>query len=214
MPASLANTIYDLLSRIYTWGFGQMLTTLLVFIHLLATCIAVGVLLIQDFSLARAQGKPLAKPEIVELKLSATRVSFALVALWVSGIALVTNGYLGHPDYVLNEKIWAKITVVFVLSLNGLLLHYYAFPLITTGKGLNGLKLSQKTLIALSGSVSSTSWLFACYLGIARPWNFSITYGSMMLIYFSLIVITFVVACQCIKSFSKGDELIAEKKIA
>jgi hypothetical protein len=82
-----------------------MLTTLLIFIHLLATCIAVGVLLIQDFSLARAQGKPLAKPEIVELKLSATRVSYALVALWVSGIALVATGYLGHPDYVLNEKL-------------------------------------------------------------------------------------------------------------
>jgi hypothetical protein len=191
-----------------------MLTTLLIFIHLLATCIAVGVLLIQDFALARAQGKPLAKPEIVELQLSATRVSYALVALWVSGIALVATGYLGHPDYVLNEKLWAKITVVFVLSLNGFILHYYAFPLMTTGKGLNGLRLSEKTLIALSGSISSTSWLFACYLGIARPWSYSITYGSMMLIYFSLIAITFVVACQCIKSFSKTDELIAEKHIA
>ena len=187
-----------------------MMNTLLVFLHLLATCIAVGVLLIQDVALARAHGKPLTESEISELKLSATRVSLALVALWVSGTALVIQGYLGHPDYILNEKLWAKITVVLVLTLNGVLLHYYTFPRITAGSGLCGLKAREKTLIALSGSASSISWLFACFLGIARPWSFTISYSSVMLIYIGLMTIAFVVAYQCINSFSKGTLVIKE----
>jgi hypothetical protein len=191
-----------------------MLNTLLLFSHLLATCIAVGVLLIQDIALARAQGKALSKIEITELQLSAKRVSIALVALWISGIALVTQGYLGHPDYLLNEKLWAKITVVFVLTINGIILHYYSFPRITTSNGLSDLTFSEKTLVALSGSVSSMSWLFACFLGIARPWNFTASYSSMMLIYISLIAVAFIVACQCINYFSKSNVMIEEKRIA
>ena len=190
------------------------MNTLLIFLHLMATCIAVGVLLIQDVALARAHGKPLTQREITELKLSATRVSLALVALWATGIALVVNGYLGHPDYLLNEKLWAKVTVVLVLTLNGVLLHFYTFPRITTESGLRGLKFNEKTLVALSGSVSSVSWLFACFLGIARPWSFTVNYGSIMLIYSGLMMIAFVVACQCIKSFSKSSLMVEEKPLA
>jgi uncharacterized membrane protein len=191
-----------------------MLSTFLVFLHLLATCIAVGILLIQDIALIRTHGRPLSKPEIAELQLSASRVCHALIALWITGLAIVLNGYLGHPDYVLNEKLWAKITVVLILTLNGVFLHYYAFPRITTGEGINNLKLTEKTLVALSGSVSSVSWLFACYLGIAKTWSFSASYESMMLIYFSLVTISFIIGYLCITYFSKSTMMIKEENIA
>src|SRR5688572_23766600 len=96
-----------------------MINTLLVYIHLLAACVAVGILLTQDYALARSQGKPLTTIEMAELKLNAHRVSIALSLLWITGIALVVNGYLGHPDYIINEKLWAKISVVAILTLNG-----------------------------------------------------------------------------------------------
>src|SRR5687767_12397887 len=134
-----------------------MLNTLLVFLHLLATCIAVGILLIQDFSLARTHGRPLSRMEINELQLSASRVCNALIVLWITGIALVADGYLGHPDYVLNEKLWAKITVVVILTFNGVLLHYFAFPRITTSDGISNLTSTEKVLIAFSGSASTIS---------------------------------------------------------
>lgn len=191
-----------------------MLNTFLVFLHLLATCIAVGILLIQDFALARTHGRPLSRSEIADLQLSASRVCNALIVLWITGLAIVLNGYLGHPDYVLNEKLWVKITVVFILTLNGVVLHYYAFPRITTGEGISNLKLTEKTLVALSGSVSTTSWLFACYLGIARSWSFSTSYASMMLIYFSLATTGFIIGYLCITYFSKSTLMIEEENIA
>lgn len=191
-----------------------MLNTLLVFLHLLATCIAVGILLIQDFALARTHGRPLSRTEINELQLAASRVCNALIVLWITGVALVVDGYLGHPDYVLNEKLWAKITVVVILTLNGVILHHYAFPRITTSDGISNLTSTEKALIAFSGSASSISWLFACYLGIARPWNFTTSYGLMMLIYFSLMGIGFLIAYQCITYFSKSNEMIEEENIA
>ena len=184
-----------------------MINTLLVYIHLLAACVAIGILLIQDYALARSQGKPLTELEMVELKLSAHRVSLALALLWITGIALVVNGYLGHPDYIINEKLWAKISVVMVLTLNGFFLHYFCFPRLCTGTGINKLTLREKILLAFSGSLSTTSWLFACYLGIARPWNYSIEYSQMMTIYLCLIATAFVTACQCLWYFSRAETI-------
>jgi uncharacterized membrane protein len=184
-----------------------MINTLLVYIHLLAACVAVGILLIQDYALARSQGKPLTTIEMAELKLSAHRVSLALSLLWITGIALVVNGYLGHPDYIINEKLWAKISVVAILTLNGFFLHHFCFPRLCTDAGINKLSLREKILLALSGSLSTTSWLFACYLGIARPWSYSIEYSQMMMIYACLIATAFIIACQCLWYFSRAEAI-------
>lgn len=190
-----------------------MINTLLVYLHLLAACVAVGILLIQDYALARTQGKALTTPEMIELKISAHRVSLALVLLWITGIALVVNGYLGHPDYIINEKLWAKISVVTILTLNGFLLHYFCFPRLCIGTGINKLALSEKLLLAFSGSLSTTSWLFACYLGIARPWSYSIEYNQMMTIYLCLVATAFITACQCLWYFSRA-EAITEMRLS
>lgn len=99
--------------------------TLIVYIHLIAACIAIGILLIQDLALAKSLGKPLSKTAIQELSKSADVMFVALVALWVSGLTLVVMGYLDNPQqYLFNEKLWAKYTVVSILTINGLLLHF------------------------------------------------------------------------------------------
>lgn len=184
-----------------------MINTFLVYIHLLAACVAVGILLLQDYALARAQGKALTEIETTELQRSAHRVSLALALLWITGIALVIHGYLGDPNYIINEKLWAKICVVAILTLNGFFLHCFCFPRLCTGVGINKLPLQEKVLLAFSGSLSTTSWLFACYLGIARPWNYSIEYNQIMEIYLYLIATAFVIGCQCLWYFSRAEAI-------
>ena len=105
-----------------------MLKTLIVYAHLLAACVAVGILLMQDLALAKTRGNALSAPAIKDLTKSAEIMFIALVLLWISGLALVLLGYLENPQqYLMNEKLWAKFTVVSILTLNGIALHYFSF---------------------------------------------------------------------------------------
>lgn len=189
-----------------------MINSLLVYIHLLAACVAIGILLIQDYALFKTNGRRLTALEINELHLNARRVSVALLLLWVTGIAIVIKGYVGHPDYVINPKLWAKLSVVVVLTINGCLLHNFCFPRLCKPHGINDLANADKILLAFSGSLSTTSWLYASYLGIARHWNFSMTYMDVMAIYIGTFLMVFIIACQCLWYFAKVSQIPVQPK--
>jgi hypothetical protein len=57
------------------------------------------------------------------------------------------------------------LIVVAALTLNGILLHLVAFPMVT-GKPQNPNKAA--TIAATLGAVSITSWLYASFVGVAR----------------------------------------------
>ncbi len=180
--------------------------TLIVYAHLLAACVAVGILLIQDLALAKSKGSPLSATAIKDLTKSAEIMFVALVVLWISGLSLVLLGYLENPQqYLMNEKLWAKFTVVSVLTLNGIALHYFSFPRVTSRRGLLGLPTFEQILVVLTGALSSVSWLFACYLGIARPWNYTVDYSLIMFIYSGLLVGAFIVAGEVLRAMRKAE---------
>lgn len=107
----------------------------------------------------------------------------ALIVLWISWLSLVLLGYLDNPaQYLMNEKLWAKFTVVSALTLNGIALHYFSFPRITCMCGFLLVPGFEQILVVLTGVISSVSWLFACYLGIACPWNYTVGYSDIILI--------------------------------
>ena len=183
-----------------------MLKTLIVYAHLLAACVAIGILLIQDLALAKSKGSPLSATAIKDLTRSAEIMFIALIALWISGLSLVLIGYLDNPEqYLMNEKLWAKFTVVSVLTLNGIALHYFSFPRVTSRKGLLGLPTFEQILVTLTGALSSVSWLFACYLGIARPWNYTVDYSFVMFIYSGLLIGAFIVAGEVLRAMRRAE---------
>lgn len=180
--------------------------TLIVYAHLLAACVAIGILLIQDLALAKSKGSPLSATAIKDLTRSAEIMFIALVLLWISGLTLVLLGYLENPQqYLMNEKLWAKFTVVSVLTLNGIALHYFSFPRVTSRKGLLGLPTFEQILVTLTGALSSVSWLFACYLGIARPWNYTVDFSFVMFIYSGLLVGAFIVAGEVLRAMRRAE---------
>lgn len=183
-----------------------MLKTLIVYAHLLAACVAIGILLIQDLALAKSKGSPLSATAIKDLTKSAEIMFIALILLWISGLSLVLIGYLDNPEqYLMNEKLWAKFTVVSVLTLNGIALHYFSFPRVTSRKGLLGLPTFEQILVTLTGALSSVSWLFACYLGIARPWNYTVDYSFVMFIYSGLLIGAFIVAGEVLRAMRRAE---------
>lgn len=184
----------------------SIMKTLIVYAHLLAACVAIGILLIQDLALAKTRGKALPAAAIKDLTKSASIMFVALIVLWISGLSLVLLGYLDNPaQYLMNEKLWAKFTVVSVLTLNGIALHYFSFPRVTCARGFLSVPGFEQILVVLTGAISSVSWLFACYLGIARPWNYTVDYNYIMFIYSGLLICAIIVAGEALRSMRRDD---------
>ena len=178
--------------------------TLIVYMHLIAACIAVGVIFMQDLSLMKTRGSPLSAQAIAELQQAATIISSSLTALWISGLAIVLIGYIDNPQqYLMNQKLWAKFAVVVVLTLNGVALHRFSFPRVVSTRGILSLGVIEKTLVVFTGTVSTVSWLFACYLGIARSWNHTVDFSFVMSVYLGLLTVACVFGCTVIHFFKE-----------
>ena len=85
-------------------------------------------------------------------------VTLALVVLWVSGLAIVIIGYLDNPAYLMNQKLWGKFTVVSILTINGLILHYYSFPKLMSPVGFLGAGRTEQLFVLVTAVVSLVSW--------------------------------------------------------
>jgi len=178
--------------------------TFLVYSHLLSACFAIGVLVMQDLALAKIQGRSMNSRAIDELKANAGMVSIALIMLWVTGFGLVAQGYLNDPAYILNQKLWAKVAVVITLTLNGVILHYYSFPKLMAPQGFWSNKTNTQLIVVATAVISLVSWLFACYLGIARTWNNTVSFSYVMAFYAAALTFGSFIALEVWRSVRKS----------
>ncbi|WP_073955646.1 hypothetical protein [Thalassospira sp. TSL5-1] len=112
----------------------------------------------------------------------ARNTAFWLAMLWISGLALIGMGIGFAPAAIMaNGKVFAKVTVVAILTLNGLFLHFYAFPFFAGSRGT--ITNFQILVCSVSGAVSSVSWLFASLFGVARKVAPFMTYQNFMSVY-------------------------------
>lgn len=168
-----------------------MLNTFIIYSHLLLTCLALGSVLVADFKIWQNRNNPPNKVAINAILETEKIAIWALVGLWVTGALLIAHGYNTQGiEYVMNEKVWAKVTVVSILTINGYLLHKTCFPVIKQ-QALMSLKRRTLVFLALFGTISSSAWLFAAFLGIARPWSHHLQYEQMMAFYSAIFVLFF-----------------------
>lgn len=176
-----------------------MLKTLLVYGHLLATCIALGRVLLADHKLWLWRKTRLGATQRAYLEETQKIVTLALLALWASGLLLVLQGYLDEGQrYLLNQKLWAKVAVVVLLSINGMLLHRIGFPLLQRAPYAFQ-SFPSRSRLALLGALSTSGWLFAAFLGVVRPWNHVLPCLHVLAVFAALLVMAcgsaLIVAC-------------------
>jgi hypothetical protein len=129
--------------------------------HIIAFALALATILKEDVRLLRAQ-----RIDSASLLASAKLVKWLLLALWVTGVPMVMLDIGTDVSLLLGKpKLLAKLIVVGAVTLNGILLHLVAFPMVT-GKPKNPNRAA--TIAAMLGAVSTTSWLYASFVGAAR----------------------------------------------
>ena len=152
---------------------------LLVFAHLLAASMALGAIVATDLRLLSklAQDRTRIAPpnEFV-----ARIVVVALVVLYATGAAIVWQGVLERPDYLANPKLQAKLALVVLLTINAFVLHRLTFPRLARGRRVARWHASDWIAIGIPVGASNFLWMFVAFLGVARAWNGTVSFGDVM----------------------------------
>lgn len=146
---------------------------LLVFAHLLAASMALGAIVATDLRLLSKLSQDrlrIAPPN----EFVARIVMVALLMLYVTGGGIVVHGLLQRPDYLSgNPKLQAKMLLVVLLTLNAFVLHKLTFPRLARGRRVARWHATDWIVVAVPVATSNFLWMFVSFLGIARPWSYS-----------------------------------------
>jgi hypothetical protein len=157
-----------------------------VYLHLIACCVAIGLVLTSDIAMVKQliKGDPNERMDAQHLADLQRTVSRALIALWATGVAIVTlDASIKGWGYFANPKLQSKIAIVTLLTINGFALHKYVLPLLQKAGSLLKLSFSQRMLAIFTGAVSGVSWFYAAMLGVGRPLNFKYSLVEILAAY-------------------------------
>jgi hypothetical protein len=165
---------------------------LLLYVHLIVFAFALVTVLRADVMLLKTASMDL--DWVASTKRTLTRL---LVALWVTGVALVVSeAGVSLADVLTRPKLAAKLTVVSILVANGLLLHCIAFPKLVHGTHR---PWQTATLCTFLGVISTVSWLYASFVGVARMIEPALDYVTFMGLYLCVLVAGLMIALPVIR---------------
>jgi hypothetical protein len=161
--------------------------------HLLGLVTGFGGAILTDLMILKnAILRPLDK-QTVQTAHTLSRIVFAgLAILWVTGAVLVYMRVIEDPKVMMNQKIWAKVAIVAILTINGIAVHKFALSHLhaRVGKQLFDLgrpgEVAKLTFVA---GVSSVSWVVPFVLGVAKEFNFTVPALTILSIYSALILL-------------------------
>lgn len=192
----------------------------ILYAHLIACCVAIGSILSSDFAMLKALIKQEKSPvaESAHMQHLQTTVFWALVLLWITGLAIIGVDMLGKgAEYLLNPKLQAKIAVVMLLTLNGIFLHHKVLPAIQKAGCLLSMSFDKRTFALLAGVVSGVSWFYAAFLGIGRALSWKYSLVEILIMYPLLIAGGFmmmVLITQWAKEREEGGEVLLQMQPA
>lgn len=148
----------------------------LIYIHLLGFAGAAAFVAQGDYALLGQ-----ARIDMALLRRSARFVSVALAVLWVSGLAVIwLDTQFVWSVLQSKPKLMAKLSIVSILTLNGVALHMLAFPRIENAhRNPQGAVL----LPCILGGVSAATWMYAAFVGVGKAVTPALGYAGFMSLY-------------------------------
>lgn len=158
---------------------------LLIYAHLIICAVALGRVILADIQIARGAINQ------TEIRETANQVVWLLAGLWLTGLSII---YLdtGFDLAIIatKSKLLLKLLCAAALTLNGMVLHHISFPVLSA-KG--PLAWHHSTLLAVTGSLSTSHWLLAAFVGVTKPLGlFSIE--TLLMGYCAAVMATIIVA--------------------
>ncbi|MEL6425519.1 MAG: hypothetical protein AAGK98_14455 [Pseudomonadota bacterium] len=145
---------------------GSILIDAARYAHLATLAAGIGMAALADQNVLRALHGPLAPFDLALLHRLHRAMIPVLVAIWTTGIVLLDLRTDLQPSEI-TPKLWAKLAVVTILTLNAWAIGRLALPALEDlGRMRFGdLPASRRMLLAGLGGISAASWLSALALG-------------------------------------------------
>lgn len=119
-------------------------------------------------------------------------VNAGLILLWITGLGFLAYYSAFDPIRLGNEKVWAKMTIVLILTINGIFLHMAVLPKVKAQIGrslLDGMSAGKRSLFFASGALSATSWYVPLLLGAMPQLNFVVPMTTILQAYALLLAL-------------------------
>lgn len=156
--------------------FCLLLNQGVLFAHVMAFAMTVSAVLREDLRWLLNR-----RIDAAKLQRTVHTVSAGLLVLWATGLALWAFAAAASPvPWAWSAKLGAKLVVVSLLTLNGWALHAWVFPSLRAGGPVDPLS---RRLPAVLGAFSSASWVFASFVGVARPIAGVLSFANFMGLY-------------------------------
>lgn len=168
--------------------------TIYTIIHLFGIAIGAGGVFFSDLVFFKSikDGK-LSSAEFSFMELGSKMVWVGLAVLVVSGILLFS---LDVDKYLASSKFLAKVTIVGIIIVNGILLHIKFIPklrkAVREGEMLIGEYIKSNPIVLVGGVVSAVSWSAAIILGAFRGIPYS--YWMILDVYVAIVLVGIVFA--------------------
>lgn len=163
--------------------------------HLIGLMLGFGVAVFLDLYLLRYLFHRTITPEVVQTaRFGSKIVNFGLILLWATGLGFLWHYQLVSPEKLGNPKIWAKLSIVVLLTLNGIAIHLIILPKLKTKIGSSLLSNESKAIrygLLFSGAVSGVSWTMAMGLGAIKEINNIVNASTLLAIYVALLTVAF-----------------------
>lgn len=157
----------------------DVVRSILVFLHLIFFASAFALVFWTDFSiLYRGIEKTL-------FRKTAALIVLILSMLWITGLGIIyldTQFILG--SFAQKPKLLMKLVCVTILSANGVFLHLVCFKVLMQ---IDYLCQTKAKIICIGGSISTSNWLLAAYIGSAAMLN-QLPMTMLLAIYFFVLL--------------------------
>ena len=131
------------------------------------------------------------------LQKAAHLIAWILFGLWITGLSIIYLDTGFDPEILVTKsKLLFKLLTVVVLTINGIVLHKISFPVIFSNRPL---RLRESMLLAVTGSLSTSHWLLAAFVGVAKPLG-RIPLDSLLIFYSFYCSMTILIALMFIPS--------------
>lgn len=166
-------------------------------VHFLGLVLGLGGAVFLDLILSRYRRMTVSAEVVGHIEWISRFVALGLLLLWISGLGFLALYQVAEPEKLMNPKIWAKLTIVSILTANGFVIHRFVLPFVRRQIGgplLAGLTSGTKNALIGCGAISLVSWSAPVIIAAAPQLNFVVPYAVILATYALLLVLAFLIA--------------------
>lgn len=165
----------------------QMTRAIIRIFHFIGLSMGLGAATLLDLMIIRFfLGQEMTQQKFEMFQFLADLVNVGLKMLWVTGLSFLLFYWMTEPVKLGNEKVWAKMVIVGILTVNGWFIHRTIIPFMHGQIGrtmLDGVPFHKKFVFVTMGMISFVSWYGPVIIANLPQLNFQVPMLQILIAY-------------------------------